>query len=120
MSLNPTSPLGVIGAGTMGNGIAHVIAKPGRAVLLYNVSEAAINKGLATIRTNLDREAAKGVIDPAEAPAIFARIQPVHSLAELSPCALIIEAASERLEIKLAVFRELDTLLAPEAILASN
>jgi 3-hydroxybutyryl-CoA dehydrogenase len=120
MSLAQTHPLGVIGAGTMGNGIAHVIAKSGRPVLLFDVSEAAINRGLATIRTNLDREAAKGAVDPAEVPAIFARIQPVHTLADLKPCALVIEAASERLEIKLAVFRELDTLLVPEAILASN
>ena len=104
----------------MGNGIAHVIAKSGRPVLLFDVSEAAVQRGLATVRTNLDREAAKGHVDPAEVPAIFSRITPVKALTDLAPCSVIVEAASERLDIKLGVFRELDTLLAPEAILASN
>ena len=78
--------LGVVGAGTMGNGIAHACARSGFEVMLYEVSELALERGLATIRTNLDREAAKGKIDPAEVPAIFARIHPVRSAQDLSAC----------------------------------
>ncbi|WP_158789295.1 3-hydroxybutyryl-CoA dehydrogenase [Granulicella sp. L46] len=112
--------LGVVGAGTMGNGIAHVFARAGFDVSLYEMSERAMEKGLATIRTNLDREAAKGKIDPAEAPKIFARIRPVHRPQDLSGCTLVIEAATERLVVKQEIFRELDELLGPEAILATN
>jgi 3-hydroxybutyryl-CoA dehydrogenase len=112
--------LGVVGAGTMGNGVAHVFARAGFEVALYEVSERALERGLATIRTNLDREAAKGKIDPAEAPAIFARIRPALKLADLSPCTLVVEAATERLEVKQQILRDLDGLLGPEAILASN
>jgi 3-hydroxybutyryl-CoA dehydrogenase len=112
--------LGVVGAGTMGNGIAHVMARAGREVRLLEVNEAALARGLATIRTNLDREAAKGKVDPAEVPSIFARSRPVTAMAELKDCSLVVEAASEKLEVKLAIFRELDSLLADGAILASN
>ncbi|MGA7156832.1 MAG: 3-hydroxybutyryl-CoA dehydrogenase [Acidobacteriaceae bacterium] len=112
--------LGVVGAGTMGNGIAHVFARAGFGVTLYEVSERAMEKGLATIRTNLDREAAKGKIDPAQAPEIFARIRPVHRPQELSGCTLVVEAATERLAVKQEIFRELDELVEPHAILATN
>lgn len=115
-----TGALGVIGAGTMGNGIAHVMARAGREVKLFEVNDAALQRGLATIRTNLDREAAKGKVDPAEVPAIFARVKPVKSVPELAECGLVVEAASERLEVKLGIFRELDAVLQPEAVLASN
>jgi 3-hydroxybutyryl-CoA dehydrogenase len=109
-----------VGAGTMGNGIAHVFARAGFEVSLYEMSERALEKGLATIRTNLDREAAKGKIDPAEAPKIFSRIRPVHRPQDLSDCTLVIEAATERLVVKQEIFRELDELLGPEAIIATN
>ena len=112
--------LGVVGAGTMGNGIAHVFARAGFEVALYEVSEQALQRGLAAIRTNLDREAAKGKIDPAEAPAIFARVRPVLRLQDLSACTLVVEAATERLEVKQQIFRDLDELVGPEAILATN
>jgi 3-hydroxybutyryl-CoA dehydrogenase len=112
--------LGVVGAGTMGNGIAHIFARAGFDVALYEVSEQALQRGLAAIRTNLDREAAKGKVDPAETPAIFARIRPVLKLQELSGCTLVVEAAIERLEIKQQIFRDLDELIGPDAILATN
>jgi len=112
--------LGVVGAGTMGNGIAHVFARAGFDVDLYEVSEQALQRGLAAIRTNLDREAAKGKVDPAETPAIFARIRPVLKLQELSGCTLVVEAAIERLEVKQQIFRDLDELIGPDAILATN
>ena len=112
--------IGVVGAGTMGNGIAHVFAKAGFAVLLCEVNEAALERGLATIRTNLDREAAKGKVDPAEVPAIFARVHPVRSLVGLAGCELVVEAATERLAVKQEILRSLDEVLGPEAVLASN
>ena len=112
--------LGVVGAGTMGNGIAHVFARSGFEVSLYEVNQQALDRGLATVRTNLDREAAKGKIDPAEVPAIYARLRPTLALNDLHGCTLVVEAATERLVIKQQIFRELDALLAPEAILATN
>jgi 3-hydroxybutyryl-CoA dehydrogenase len=112
--------LGVVGAGTMGNGIAHVFARAGFDVALYEVSEQALERGLAAIRTNLDREAAKGKVDPAETPAIFARIRPILRLQELSACTLVVEAATERLQVKQQIFRDLDELVGPDAILATN
>jgi 3-hydroxybutyryl-CoA dehydrogenase len=112
--------IGVVGAGTMGNGIAHVFARAGFEVALYEVSQAALQQGLARIRTNLDREAAKGKVDPAEVEAIHARVRPATDIAALAGCSLIIEAATEKLAVKQEIFRKLDELLAPEAILASN
>ena len=112
--------LGVVGAGTMGNGIAHVMARAGFEVGLYEVNEAALERGLATIRTNLDRDAAKGKVDPAEVEAIQARVKPVRELKALSGCSVVVEAATERLEVKQGIFRELDALLGPDAIIASN
>lgn len=115
-----TRRVGVIGAGTMGNGIAHVMARAGFDVALFEVAQTALDKGLATIRTNLDREAAKGKIDPAEVETIFSRVKPTLSMEELRGAALVIEAATEKLAVKQQIFRELDALMQPEAILASN
>lgn len=112
--------IGVIGAGTMGNGIAHVMARAGFEVALFEVAQAALDKGLATIRTNLDREAAKGRVDPAEVQEIFARVKPTLAMAELAGCELVIEAATEKLAVKQQIFKELDAVMDPGAILASN
>jgi len=112
--------IGVVGAGTMGNGIAHVFARAGFQVTLYEVNQAALDRGLATIRTNLDREAAKGKVDPAEVPAIFGRVTGTLELVALRECTLVVEAASERLGIKQQIFRDVDDMLAPHAIIASN
>jgi 3-hydroxybutyryl-CoA dehydrogenase len=112
--------VGVVGAGTMGNGIAHVFARSGFEVVLFEVNVAALQRGLATVRTNLDREAAKGKVDPSEVPAIFARIRPITELSELKDCSLVVEAATEKLAVKQEIFKALDGLLGAEAILASN
>ena len=112
--------IGVVGAGTMGNGIAHVFARAGFEVAIYEVSREALERGLATIRTNLDREAGKGKVDPAEVETIHARVKPVASLAAMKDCPLVVEAASEKLAIKQAILRELDEALGPDAVLASN
>jgi len=104
----------------MGNGIAHVFARSGFAVRLFEVEQAALDRGLATIRTNLDREAAKGKVDPAEVQGIYERVKPTLSLEDLKDCTLVVEAATEKLTVKQDIFRRLDELLAREAILASN
>ena len=112
--------LGVVGAGTMGNGIAHVMARAEFDVVLVEANEAALERGLATIRTNLDREAAKGKVDPAEVEEIFKRVKPARELKALKDCTLVVEAATERLSVKQDIFRELDALLGEDAVLASN
>ncbi|HEY4009603.1 MAG TPA: 3-hydroxybutyryl-CoA dehydrogenase [Acidobacteriaceae bacterium] len=112
--------LGVVGAGTMGNGIAHVMARAGCEVVLAEVNAAALERGLATIRTNLDREAAKGKVDPAEVETIYKRVRGAGELSVLKDCTLVVEAATERLAVKQAIFRELDAMLGEDAVLASN
>jgi len=110
----------VVGAGTMGNGIAHVFAKAGHEVLIADVAQGALDKGLATIQKNLAREVSKQKLTQAEADAAIARITLTTSLEDLAPASLAIEAATERFTIKAELFRKLDAVLSPEAILASN
>ncbi|CAN5759385.1 3-hydroxybutyryl-CoA dehydrogenase [soil metagenome] len=104
----------------MGNGIAHVCARAGFNVLLCDVSQPALDRGLATIRTNLAREVAKAKLTEPEAAAAEARITPTKSIEALASCSFAIEAATERFEIKAQLFRDLDRILPAEAILASN
>jgi 3-hydroxybutyryl-CoA dehydrogenase len=104
----------------MGNGIAHVFARSGHPVLLADVSDSALAAGLANIRKNLAREVAKEKLTAAEAEASVARITPTTAFEDLAPAALAIEAATERFEIKSQIFKRLDAILAPDAILASN
>jgi len=112
--------VGVIGAGTMGNGIAHVFARGGYDVLLCDVEQRFLERALGTIGQNLEREAAKGKISADEQAAALKRIQPVTERAKLADCDFVIEAATERFEIKTEIFRDLDRLTRPEIILASN
>jgi 3-hydroxybutyryl-CoA dehydrogenase len=112
--------IAVIGAGTMGNGIAHVFARAGHAVVLADVQESALAAGMATIRRNLGREVAKQKLTQAEAEAAEARIRTTRSLDEVGGASVAIEAATERFEIKSRIFEQLDAVLAPEAVLASN
>jgi 3-hydroxybutyryl-CoA dehydrogenase len=112
--------VGVIGAGTMGNGIAHVFARSGFSVVLCDVEQRFLDRGLATITKNLDREVAKSKITEADKAAALRNIQPVTERAKLADCDFIIEAATEKFEIKTEIFRDLDRLTRPEVILASN
>jgi 3-hydroxybutyryl-CoA dehydrogenase len=112
--------VGVIGAGTMGNGIAHVFARSGMDVVLTEVEQPALDRGLATIEKNLAREQAKGKLTEQDAATARARITGTLDRSQLAGCALVVEAATERFAIKQSLFQELDALLAPEAILASN
>ena len=111
----------VIGAGTMGNGIAHVFAMNGYAVSLADVSAPALEKALATIGKNLDRMVSKGSIDEAKKNETLANIK---TYTDLNDCAtyadLVVEAATENVDLKLKIFTELDQMCKPECILASN
>ncbi|TCO80839.1 3-hydroxyacyl-CoA dehydrogenase [Plasticicumulans lactativorans] len=114
------SRIGVVGAGQMGNGIAQVCAMAGYAVVMRDVAEAALARGLATIEQSLARLAAKGRLSHEEQAAARARIETSTALAALADCDVIIEAATENEALKLAIFRELDAVAKPGAILASN
>jgi len=112
--------VGVVGAGTMGNGIAHLFAQHGWSVALTDVSAPLIEKALATIRGNLDRQVKKGTTSPEDRDAALARIATGTDLAALADCALVVEAATERQDLKFTLFEDLDRLVGSEAILASN
>ena len=112
--------IGVVGAGTMGNGIAHVFARAGFDVWMTDVSSAAGDKGLATIKANLAREVSKGKLTSEAADEALARVKVTTDLGDLAACALVVEAATERFTVKAEVFRRLDQMLASDAVLASN
>jgi 3-hydroxybutyryl-CoA dehydrogenase len=112
--------VGVIGAGTMGNGIAHVFAKNGYAVLLSEVEQRFLDRGLDIIRKNLAREVSKNKLTQEQSDAALTRIHPMVGRARFAECDFVVEAASEKLEIKAELFRDLDQLCRPEVILASN
>ena len=110
----------VIGAGTMGNGIAHVFAQGGWDVALVDVAQASLDRGLATIRANLERQVKKGTLAAEARDAALARLHPGTSLAAAEGAELAVEAAFESEAVKLPLFAELDRILPPAAILASN
>ena len=111
----------VLGAGTMGNGIAHVFAQSGYQVALFDVSEAALTRAVATIEKNLERQVAKGTFSAADKDAALARIQTGTSLeAAVSQADLVVEAATENEAIKMKIFEDLDRLAPAHCILASN
>jgi len=112
--------IGVVGAGQMGSGIAHVAAASGARVILADSAPGVVAKAKASIARNLDREAAKGKRTPDECAAALGRISETDDLDRLAPAALVIEAVTEDEEVKKSIFRRLDALLAAGAILASN
>jgi 3-hydroxybutyryl-CoA dehydrogenase len=118
--MNESKTIAILGAGTMGNGIAHVCARSGFNVLLYDVNQTALYRGLDTIRTNFAREVAKQKLTQHQSDEARSRITLTTKLDDLAPASLAIEAATERFEIKSAVFRDLDRLLPADAILATN
>jgi len=120
--LNPDAvrTLAVLGAGTMGNGIAHVFARCGYRVILRDVEERFLNRALETISKNLDREVRKGKIAEGEKPSILSRIDAATKMEAISPADLVIEALPEQFELKREVLGEADRLLRPETILATN
>lgn len=112
--------IAVIGAGTMGNGIAHTAAMSGFAVVLMDTSDAALQKGTATISRNLQRGVDKGKMTPEEKEQILGRIRVTSDLDQLASADIVIEAVIENLEVKRDLFRKLDELCGDSTILASN
>src|SRR5271166_494325 len=112
--------VGVVGAGTMGNGIAHVFARSGYSVILCDLEQSFLERALNTITRNLDREMARNKISEEDKAGALGRIQPVTRREHLVECDFVIEAATEKFEIKTEIFRDLDRLTRPEIILASN
>jgi 3-hydroxybutyryl-CoA dehydrogenase len=112
--------VGVIGAGTMGNGIAHVLARSGYSVVLCDVEQRFLERGLATITKNLEREVAKNKISAEDKASALKKIEAVTDRAKLADCDFVVEAATEKFEIKTEIFRDLDRLARPDVILASN
>jgi 3-hydroxybutyryl-CoA dehydrogenase len=110
----------VIGAGTMGNGIAQTFAAHGSEVALIDIDPRGLEKGVASIRASLDKFASKAVITKEAADATFTRVKPSGSLASAKHAQLVVEAVVEREDVKRKVFAELDGLTAPECILSSN
>ncbi|MCC7013281.1 MAG: 3-hydroxybutyryl-CoA dehydrogenase [Planctomycetes bacterium] len=110
----------VIGAGTMGNGIAQTFAAHGSQVSLIDIDAKGLEKGLAAIRASLDKFASKALITKEAADAAFARIAPSGALSSAKSAQLVVEAVVEREDVKRKVFGELDALTAPECILSSN
>jgi 3-hydroxybutyryl-CoA dehydrogenase len=118
--MSEVKTIAVLGAGTMGNGIAHVCARSGFPVLLYDVDQTALYRGLDTIRTNFAREVVKEKLTQEQADEARSRILLTTKLDDLAGASLAIEAATERFEIKAGIFRELDRVLPGDAILATN
>jgi 3-hydroxybutyryl-CoA dehydrogenase len=112
--------IGVIGAGQMGGGIAHVAALAGFEVLLYDVAAPPLEKALAAIGRNLQRQADKGAIEASAVAAASARLKATSSLDDMAGCDFVVEAVPESAELKLELFRQLDRIVRPGVILASN
>jgi 3-hydroxybutyryl-CoA dehydrogenase len=110
----------VLGAGTMGNGIAHAFARAGYNVILRDVEQRFLDRGMETIAKNLEREVKKGKLTEAEKPEVLGRLKPMTDFAAIAVADFVVEAVPEKLEIKRAVLTEADRLVRPEVILASN
>ena len=114
------STVGIVGAGTMGSGIAHVFARSGFNVILCDVEQRFLDRALSEIRTNLGRESAKGKLPSTEIDAALARIQAKTDREALAAAEFVVEAAPERFELKAEIFRSLDSTLPESVILATN
>lgn len=120
MSTASPRRIGVIGAGTMGNGIAQVCAVAGLPVTMVDISDAAVQRGVATVGKSLDRLVAKEKLSPADKDAALARITGSTDYAALAGADLLIEAATENLELKLRILRQLDDIAGEGAVIATN
>ena len=112
--------IGVLGAGTMGNGIAQACAVSGIHVVMVDISEAAVAKGIATVAGSLERLLKKDKISAPDKDAALARIQGSTSYDDLKAAQLVIEAATENFDLKVKILKQIDTIVAPEVIIASN
>ena len=120
MSTPTITTVGIVGAGTMGNGIAQACATQGVNVVMVDISEAAVNKGLATVAGSLDRLIKKEKMTAADKDTALARIKVSTSYDDLKAAQLVIEAATENFDLKVKILKQLDGLLAPEVLVATN
>lgn len=120
MKLDQIRSLGVVGAGQMGNGIAQVAATFGLNVIMTDISEASLQKGVATLTSSLDRLIKKGTLSEDQKKEILGRIKTAAGMNALSEADFIVEAATENIDLKLKIFKELDAIAKPGVILASN
>jgi 3-hydroxybutyryl-CoA dehydrogenase len=120
MTLDQIKTVAVLGAGTMGNGIAHVFARAGYDVILRDVEQSFLERGLETVAKNLDREIKKGKLQESDRSAVLSRISLVTDMSAIAPAQFLVEAVPEKIEIKRAVLTEADSFLPPDAIIASN
>ena len=120
MTIDSIKTVAVLGAGTMGNGIAHVFARAGYSVILRDVEERFLQRGMETIGKNLDREVKKGKLAETDKPGVLARLKPVTDFGAIAAADFVVEAVPEKIEIKRAVLTEADKVLRPEVILTSN
>jgi len=120
LNLVDIKAVAVLGAGTMGNGIAHVFARAGFTVILRDIDQRFLDRALDTIGKNLDREVKKGKLAQAEKGTVLARVKPATDMAAIAGADFVVEAVPEKLEIKRAVLTEADRILRPEVIIASN
>ena len=112
--------IGVIGAGTMGNGIAQTAASAGFGVVMCDVQKEFVDRGIANIAKSLDRFVKKETMTDAQKGEVLGRITPTTKLQDLKECTLIVEAATENFDIKKQIFEQLDSLIGPNTILSSN
>jgi 3-hydroxybutyryl-CoA dehydrogenase len=120
MSSEPIKTVAVLGAGTMGNGVAHVFARAGYDVILRDVEQRFLDRGLETIARNLDREVKKQKITAADKSTTLAHLRPTTDMAALAAADFAVEAVPEQLELKTRVLKDADAILRPGVILASN
>jgi len=112
--------IGVVGAGQMGNGIAQVAASFGYDVVLFDISSASLDKGLATIASSCDRLIKKNTLTEEAKKTLLSKIKPVTQMSELKDCDFVVEAATENVDLKLKIFKELDQIVKADSVLASN
>jgi 3-hydroxybutyryl-CoA dehydrogenase len=120
LSIDQIRTVAVLGAGTMGNGIAHVFVRAGYKVLLRDVEQRFLDRALETISKNLDREIKKGKLAESEKSSVLERLLPVTDLSTIANADFVVEAVPEKLELKRHVLTETDHLLRPDVIIASN
>ncbi|MFZ5644424.1 MAG: 3-hydroxybutyryl-CoA dehydrogenase [Bacillota bacterium] len=114
------STVGVIGAGIMGSGIAQVAARAGFNVVMRDISDSFVSRGMSIIKKNLDRDVQKNRLSREEADSIMARLKGTTDINVLGSCDIVIEAAVEQMELKKNIYRELDKICGPDTIFASN
>ncbi|MEQ1724117.1 MAG: 3-hydroxybutyryl-CoA dehydrogenase [Pseudobdellovibrio sp.] len=120
MDISLVKKIGVIGAGQMGNGITQVAASCGFEVVMFDISPASLDKGLGTIAGSCDRLIKKTTMTEDQKKSLLAKIKTTSTMKDLSDCDFVVEAATENIELKLKIFRELDEIVKKDAILTSN